>query len=221
MHASNPLPHLTCSVLSLPCCHPFCIRSLPPSLPPSVRSDLHKSHLFLIILGIIVTCQVLIINFLGVVFHVAPLTWQEWLITVAIGSGSMAWSFLIRFVSRTCFSAGGKGHSSCSGGLWAAITARLTRLNQVKSRQLAAAAAVYDANKLCGVEMSVHEAVSLAREKAANKAQEEAEDAASGGSKSRIKAFFGRRGEAGSKEERTLSGRSDSAASVGGRPGGK
>lgn len=175
-------------------------------------AGLHKSHLFLIILGIIVVCQVMIINFLGVVFHVAPLTWQEWLVTVAIGSGSLFWSFLIRFFSRTVFSSG-KGPTSSSGGLGAWITTRLVRFNQVKSKQLLAAAAVYDANKLCGVEMSVQEAVTLAREKAANKAQEEADG--EDGKQSRIKAWLGRRGQAGSKEERTLSGRSDSAGSMG------
>lgn len=160
----------------------------------------------------------LIINFLGVIFKVEPLTWQEWLATVAIGAGAMFWSFLVRFVSRTFFASSSdklSDSSSKSGrGLWAWITARLTRMNQVTSKQLQAAAAVYDSNKLCGVEMSVQEAVSLAREKAANRAaQEESEE--SGRSGSRIKAWFGRRCEAGSKEERTLSGRSDSAGSLG------
>lgn len=156
--------------------------------------------------------QVIIINFLGIVFHIAPLNWQEWLVTVAIGAGAMIWSFLVRFFSRTFVA----GRESTSRGCWAAMTARLTRMNQVTSKQLLAAAAVYDCNKLCGVEMSVQEAVTLARDKAANRAQQEAEDESSGGSRSFIKAWLGRgKGEAGSKEERTLSGRSDSAGSLG------
>lgn len=160
--------------------------------------------------------QVLIINFLGVVFKVQPLNWDEWLVTVAIGAGALIWSFIIRFVSRTFFASSNNNSSSSSRrGCWAWVTERLARMNQVKSRQLVAAAAVYDANKLCGVEMSVQEAVSLAREKAANGAvQDEAEESNSSKS-SKIKAWLGGRGEAGSKEERTLSGRSDSAGSLG------
>ena len=159
------------------------------------------------------TPQVLIINFLGVVFKVDPLNWQEWLVTVAIGAGAMIWSFLVRLISRT-FAGRPSTHSGKAGtGCWSALTARLTRINQVTSKQMVAAAAVYDSNKLMGVELSVQEAVSLAREKAANRAQQD--EAEESGSKSRLKAWWGRKGEAGSKEERTLSGRSDSAGSMG------
>jgi hypothetical protein len=158
--------------------------------------------------------QVLIINFLGVVFKVQPLNWDEWLVTVAIGAGAMVWSFIIRFVSRNFFAASDTTVSSSSRGCWAWLTERLVRLNQVKSRQLLAAAAVYDANKLCGVEMSVQEAVTLAREKAAHRAVQEEVDEASNSKSGKIKAWLGR-GKAGSKEERTLSGRSDSAGSLG------
>lgn len=154
----------------------------------------------------------LIINFLGVVFKVAPLNWKEWLLTVAIGGGAMIWSFLIRFFSNV-FASDTTSRQGCTASLWNAITSRLNRLNQVKSKQLLAAAAVYDTNKLCGVEMSVQEAVSLAREKAANRAQQD--EAEGPRSKSMIKAWFGKKGTAGSKEERTLSGRSDSAGSLG------
>lgn len=93
-------------------------------------------------------------NFLGVVFKVAPLNWDEWLVTVAIGAGAMIWSLAIRFVSRTFF-AGAGSSSGRRCGCWSWLTERLTRLNQVTSKQMVAAAAVYDANKLCGVEMSV------------------------------------------------------------------
>lgn len=171
----------------------------------------HVLHSALTSLSLSFSCcaQVIIINFLGIIFHVQPLNWQEWLVTVAIGAGAMIWSFLVRFISRTFFA----GRESTSRGCWAAITARLTRMNQVTSKQLQAAAAVYDSNKLCGVEMSVQEAVTLAREKSANK---DVEDESSGGRRSFIKAWLGRgKGEAGSKEERTLSGRSDSAGSLG------
>jgi hypothetical protein len=97
---------------------------------------------------------VLIVNFLGVVFKIAPLGWDEWLVTVAIGAGAMIWSFGIRFISRTFFADSSSGSSS-GRGCWAWVTERLTRLNQVTSKQMVAAAAVYDSNKLCGVEMSV------------------------------------------------------------------
>jgi hypothetical protein len=165
---------------------------------------------------------VLIINFLGVVFHVQPLMWQEWLATVAIGAGAMLWSFLVRLLSRTVF-ARDSSSSSEATGCWAWVTRRLSRMNQVKSRHLTAAAAVYSsANRLVGVgsdapAMSVHDAVALARDKAANRQREdaEAEEEAASRKGSRIKAWLGRRGTAGSREERTISGRSDSACSLG------
>lgn len=94
-------------------------------------------------------------NFLGVVFKIAPLNWDEWLVTVAIGAGALVWSFAIRLVSRTFFAGAGSSSTSSGRCCWSWVTERLTRLNQVTSKQLVAAAAVYDSNKLCGVEMSV------------------------------------------------------------------
>jgi hypothetical protein len=126
------------------------------------------------------------------------------------------------------------------------LTARLSRMNQVQSRHMAAAAAVYasaSANRMLGVqEMSVQEAVGLARDKAAHRAREEAAEAeqeAGAGARGKIKAWFGRRRSASRRvapaspadgagaisivavpahasryEERTLSGRSDSAGSL-------
>jgi hypothetical protein len=63
----------------------------------------------------------------------------------------------------------------------------------------------------------LQEAVTLAREKAVHGAVQDAADEASNSKSARLKAFFGRKGQAGSKEERTLSGRSDSAGSLGGK----
>lgn len=69
--------------------------------------------------------------------------------------------------------------------------------------------------RLLLLSMLLQEAVTLAREKAAHGAVQEAAEEVSNSRSARIKAFFGRRGQAGSKEERTLSGRSDSAGSLG------
>lgn len=146
------------------------------------------------------TAQVLIINFLGMFFKVEPLNWQEWLVTVAIGSGALLWSFIVRLLSRNI-------HWSC--GCCAPLGAALGRLNRVQTKQAAAAEAVY-APRAGGVELTVQEAVSLARGTA------QAADAEEDSKKSK-KESRKRRGRAGSKEERTLSGRSDSAGSLGGR----
>jgi hypothetical protein len=160
---------------------------------------LPTSRLFLIILAIIVTCQALIINFMGMFFKVQPLIWQEWLVTVAIGAGAMGWSLLIRLASRQCQHVSGCGCTS-------AIAAFLTRMNKVRSKA-EAHVAVYSAPEGSG--LSVHEAVTLARGKAAAAAAEAAAAEAEGRKKKRE-----RRGRAGTREERTMSGRSDSAGSL-------
>lgn len=198
--------------------NPFCLRLLPAPLATQaphthcILSDTYAAMMPIPPLPALssppLSPQVIIVNFLGVVFKIEPLNWQEWLVTVAIGAGAMIWSLAVRLVSRTVCAGSG------NGGCWTAITARLVRLNQVKSKQLTAAAAVYDTNKLCGVQLSVHDAVTLAREKTANKATQEQEEEEAAGSKSWLKRL-GKRGKAGTKEERTLSGRSDSAGSLG------
>jgi hypothetical protein len=144
----------------------------------------------------------MIMNFLGFFFKVQPLTWQEWLFTIAIGAGIMLWSTLVRFASRniTC------GDVS----IFTAVGNRLARMNQVTSKQMAASHAVYDGPG--SVEMSVHEAVALARGNAAAAAESaaaaEVETQAEGQKKGWMK------GKREKQYERTLSGRSDSAASL-------
>ncbi|KAF6264067.1 hypothetical protein COO60DRAFT_1457828 [Scenedesmus sp. NREL 46B-D3] len=144
---------------------------------------LHKSTLFLIILAIIVFCQ-------------------EWLFTIAIGAGAMVWSTIVRFVSRNV---------SCGQvGAFTAIGDRLARMNQVTSKQMAASHAVYDGPG--SLEMTVHEAVALARGKAAAAAEaadEEPKKVAEG--KGKAGWLKGKRDR---QYDRTLSGRSDSAASL-------
>jgi Ca2+-transporting ATPase len=166
----------------------------------NVFEDLHKSPLFLMILGIIITAQVLIINFLGPIFKVQPLAWDEWLVCIAIGIGAMIWSQIVRFVSRNTSCCDG----GCGGGF---IAQRLARMNQVKSKHLKASD-LYSSKD--GLEMSVQEAVMTAR--AGTKAAEEKEKAAEEKKETKKRWRFGK---AGSKEERTFSGRSDSAGSLG------
>uniref|UniRef100_A0A383WGV1 Calcium-transporting ATPase n=1 Tax=Tetradesmus obliquus TaxID=3088 RepID=A0A383WGV1_TETOB len=164
---------------------------------------LHKSTLFLVILAIIVFCQTMIINFLGFFFKVQPLTWQEWLFTIAIGAGAMLWSTAVRFLSRNV---------SCGQvSIFTAIGNRLARMNQVTSKQMAASHAVYDGPG--SLQMTVHDAVALARGKAAaaESAEAEAEKAAEG---KKGGGWLKGKGKTTQQNERTISGRSDSAASL-------
>jgi hypothetical protein len=147
--------------------------------------------------------QTMIMNFLGFFFKVQPLTWQEWLFTIAIGAGAMIWSTIVRFASRNI---------SCGEvSLFTAIGNRLARMNQVTSKQMAASHAVYDGPG--SLEMTVHDAVTLARGKAAaaeSAAAAEADKEAEG-----KKGSGWLKGKRNAKHyERTLSGRSDSAASL-------
>jgi hypothetical protein len=142
----------------------------------------------------------MIMNFLGFFFKVQPLVWQEWLFTIAIGAGIMIWSTIVRFVSRNL---------SCGEvSIFTAIGNRLARMNQVTSKQMAASHAVYDGPG--SLEMTVHDAVVLARGKAAaaESAEAEAEKNVEGKKKGWLK------GKRDRQYERTISGRSDSAASL-------
>ena len=42
--------------------------------------------------------QVIIVQLSGIVFHVVPLTWDQWLICVALGFGSIPIGFVIRMI---------------------------------------------------------------------------------------------------------------------------
>ncbi|GAX78699.1 hypothetical protein CEUSTIGMA_g6137.t1 [Chlamydomonas eustigma] len=63
-------------------------------------SGLHKSPIFLAVLLITIGLQALIINFMGIFFTVVPLSWQEWLVCIAVGFGSCVVSWITRFISR-------------------------------------------------------------------------------------------------------------------------
>jgi phosphoglycerol transferase MdoB-like AlkP superfamily enzyme len=176
----------------------------------NVFADLHKSHIFLIILGVILLAQVLIINFMGMFFKVQPISWKEWLVTVAIGSGVLVWSFIVRFLSRNTplFNCG-------------CLAAVLGRYNKVQVKSEAAANAVYNNPNTT---LSVQEAVTAVRaglkaaEEAAAAAEEQKEQAEQEkkkkGSWLGLTKLGAGKGKAKSKEERTLSGRSDSAGSL-------
>lgn len=88
----------------------------------------------------------------------------------------------------------------------------LHTLLQVKSKQLVAASTAYAPRE--GLGLTVQEAVSLARGNAVAAAEAEADAAAAAEGKKDRKKFWERKGKAGTKEERTLSGRSDSAGSL-------
>ncbi|KAG2490086.1 hypothetical protein HYH03_011392 [Edaphochlamys debaryana] len=56
--------------------------------------------IFIFVIAITMGLQAIIINFLGMFFKVEPLDWEEWLVSLAIGTGAWPLSFLTRFVSR-------------------------------------------------------------------------------------------------------------------------
>ncbi|EFJ44186.1 calcium-transporting ATPase [Volvox carteri f. nagariensis] len=56
--------------------------------------------IFLAVITITMGLQAIIINFLGLFFKVEPLDWQEWLASIAIGTGAWPVSFLTRLISR-------------------------------------------------------------------------------------------------------------------------
>ena len=57
---------------------------------------IHKNRIFMIILLITLVFQIIIVEFGSVVFTVQGLNWSNWLISIALGSGSLIVGLLIR-----------------------------------------------------------------------------------------------------------------------------
>jgi Ca2+-transporting ATPase len=59
-------------------------------------SRIHKSPLLIIV--VLLTCglQVIIVEFGGLAFQVAPLSWDQWLFCIAVGLSSLPFGFLLR-----------------------------------------------------------------------------------------------------------------------------
>jgi hypothetical protein len=69
----------------------------------NVFQGILASPIFGVVLMITVAAQFLIMFFMGGIFKVVRLSWEEWLVSVAIGAGSMILSFATRFISRNFF----------------------------------------------------------------------------------------------------------------------
>lgn len=61
---------------------------------------LFSNVIFMGVLALTILLQVLIVQYLGSIFKVNRLHWDEWLITIAIGFGSIPLSLLTRLISR-------------------------------------------------------------------------------------------------------------------------
>jgi len=59
-----------------------------------------QSPIFLTVIVVTLGLQAIIINLLGMFFKVNPLTWHEWLVSMAVGAGIILWSFMLRFFAR-------------------------------------------------------------------------------------------------------------------------
>ncbi|GLC66303.1 hypothetical protein PLESTF_000409500 [Pleodorina starrii] len=66
----------------------------------NVFARLHRSPTFLGVLAVTVGAQVIIVELLGNFFDVEPLSWQEWLVSVALGAASLPLSTAVRLVGR-------------------------------------------------------------------------------------------------------------------------
>jgi Ca2+-transporting ATPase len=71
-------------------------RSLVPNV--SGLAGLHRNPTFLMVVGVIVLFQVLIVTFLGPIFDVQRLGWQEWLIIAAATASVLVFSEVVRRV---------------------------------------------------------------------------------------------------------------------------
>jgi Cation transporting ATPase, C-terminus len=66
----------------------------------NILSGLMSSHVFLYIWAFIFGMQIIIVEFLGGFFKVHRQSWQEWLVALAIGFGSIPLSWFIKALSR-------------------------------------------------------------------------------------------------------------------------
>ena len=70
-----------------------------------VFSGLFNGYIFASVMIITIALQVIIMVIapVGNIFHVVPQSGLEWGIAIAIGAGSLVVSFLVKYISRTCF----------------------------------------------------------------------------------------------------------------------
>jgi len=64
----------------------------------NVFEGIFTNKIFIAVIAITCIVQVLIVEFGNVAVMTSPLTWDLWLITIAIGAGELLWGFLIRLI---------------------------------------------------------------------------------------------------------------------------
>lgn len=69
----------------------------------NIFMDIHRNNTFMLVFLTTIVCQVLIIEFGGLVFKTVSggLSWHVWLICIALGMGSLPVGFLIRLLPLT------------------------------------------------------------------------------------------------------------------------
>lgn len=72
-----------------------------------IFTGIFQGYIFGSVMVITIALQVVImvVEPVGNIFHVVPQSGLEWGIAIAIGAGSLVVSFLVKFISRTCFAA--------------------------------------------------------------------------------------------------------------------
>ncbi|CAG8509968.1 46135_t:CDS:10 [Gigaspora margarita] len=68
----------------------------------NVFYDFFHNHIFIIIQVIVITAQILIIEYGSVAFGTTRLTWYQWLVTILIGSLSIPIGVIIRLIPNSC-----------------------------------------------------------------------------------------------------------------------
>lgn len=66
----------------------------------NVFDRIHRSYIFIGIWIFILGAQIIFMEALGGIFKVEGQTWQEWLVAIGIGAGSMAVAVIVKFFSR-------------------------------------------------------------------------------------------------------------------------
>ena len=74
----------------------------------NIFENIIASRMFIGVIVISAGFQVLWIEAASIVFNVVPLHWYEWLFCVGTGFGALAWSVIIKFVTKLVAPAGGK-----------------------------------------------------------------------------------------------------------------
>jgi hypothetical protein len=78
----------------------ICCSALYAAIQPSLLAAAAAAAAYETMLTCMIVVQAIIMNFLGTFFKVVPLNGWEWLISFAIGLGSLPLSFLTRLISR-------------------------------------------------------------------------------------------------------------------------